>query len=276
MSINDAWAPKSVTMSPQSTPMMHGLQSRLQCHHRAHLCTSVIFVLTPHILEVTQVHQCGNVDFVFVFSCFQNYLLFFALYLILLPSLDRFQLFPFSLRCCLCIRNFHRLHKLLYQIKMVHGVKFLASDVIFVTFQQSWFHSLPGGFMRPSCTSVFSLRNLVGCAEPRYSFLQARQACGLLFTRHCRFHRHFQLSPRIFDGLFEFFVFRIIEVDASHSSSIVDFRLLVCPFLFFSFLSGFSNLGPYFRPHMIWSRGRLNFCQSPPGPHFSFGRLLFQ
>ena len=41
-------------------------------------------------------------------------------------------------------------------------------------------------------------------------------------------------------------------------------------------LSGFPIVGPYFRPYMIWSRSRLNFCQSASGPHFSFGTFFFQ
>ena len=89
--------------------------------------------------------------------------------------------------------------------------------------------------------------------------------------------RSFQLSSRIFcEFLFVFFVIRINNVNSSQSPSIVELRLLFCPFLFFSILSGFPNFRPYFRPCMIWSRSRLNFCQSPPGPYIPLGRFLFQ
>ena len=81
----------------------------------------------------------------------------------------------------------------------------------------------------------------------------------------------------LFEGVsLAFMVIQINEVDSSPSSSIVEFWLLVCPFLFFSILSGFPNFGPYFRPYMIWSRSRLNFCQSLPRPHKSSRKFSFQ
>ena len=89
------------------------------------------------------------------------------------------------------------------------------------------------------------------------------------FARQSRVHMHFQLSPRILNEFFVFFLLRINEADALHSSSIIEFWLLVYPSLFFSLLSGFPNVGPYFDPHIVWSSGRLNFCQSLPGPHIS-------
>ena len=59
----------------------------------------------------------------------------------------------------------------------------------------------------------------------------------------------------------------INKVDASHSSSIIKFGLLVCPFLFFSLLKGFPNLGPNFERHIVRSSCRWNFCESLPRPH---------
>ena len=99
-------------------------------------------------------------------------------------------------------------------------------------------------------------------------------ACELLwlsvsFAPHGRVHMHFQISPRIH-------VFWINKVDASHSLSIVEFGHLICPQLFFSFLSGFPNFGPYFRPHVLRSGSCLNCFQSLPGPHASSWRFLFQ
>ena len=83
-------------------------------------------------------------------------------------------------------------------------------------------------------------------------------------------------SPRGFESFFVILAIRIDEVNSSQSSSIVEFWLLIFPWLFFSILSGFTNFRPYFWPHVIWSGGRLNFCQSPHGPHISFGRFFFQ
>ena len=94
------------------------------------------------------------------------------------------------------------------------------------------------------------------------------------FARHGCCHRSLQLSPRMFESYFVILVIKINKVNSS--SSIVEFWLLVFPFLSLSILTSCPNFGPYFRPHMIWSRCRLNFCQSPPGPHISSGRFLFQ
>ena len=85
-----------------------------------------------------------------------------------------------------------------------------------------------------------------------------------------------QYYPRIFESFFVILVIRINEVNSSQSSSIVEFWLLVSPFLFFSILNGFTNFGPYFWPYMIWSGSRLNSCQSPSTPHIALGRFFFQ
>ena len=54
------------------------------------------------------------------------------------------------------------------------------------------------------------------------------------------------------------------------------FGLLDCPLLLFSLLSGFSNVGPYFRPHILVSGSCLNFRQSPAPDHINhFGGFSF-
>ena len=68
-------------------------------------------------------------------------------------------------------------------------------------------------------------------------------------------HRSFQFSSCIFDNFWTLFV---------------KLRFFICPSLLFTILSGFTNFRPYF-----WGC-RLNLCQSPPRPHVSFWRLLFQ
>ena len=45
---------------------------------------------------------------------------------------------------------------------------------------------------------------------------------------------------------------------------------------FVSLLSGFLYFRPYFKPHMIWSRGCLNFCQYLSWPHIPLGRFFIQ
>ena len=79
-----------------------------------------------------------------------------------------------------------------------------------------------------------------------------------------------------FDGFFIFIIFCIDEIHASQSSSIIELRFLVCPFLLFFLQSGFSHFGPHFKPQILRSGSCLNFCYSPLGPHFSLGRFFFQ
>ena len=107
-------------------------------------------------------------------------------------------------------------------------------------------------------------------------FPEAGSASLFFFARQCRIHWNFQLSPCVFDGFLKFPNFRIDERYASQPSSIIEFGFLVCPFLLFSFLSGFSNFGPYFWTHILRSGSCLIFCQSPSGPHISFGGFSFK
>ena len=65
-------------------------------------------------------------------------------------------------------------------------------------------------------------------------------------------------------------------LNASQPSSIFEFRFLDCPLLLFSLLSGFSNFGPSFNPHILRFGSCLNFRQSLPGLHVPFWRFFFQ
>ena len=67
------------------------------------------------ILEITDVHQCGKLDFLFVSLCFQDNLLlvFFS------PALLGFQLFSFFVHCCFRFQYFHCLR---HRIKLVHKI----------------------------------------------------------------------------------------------------------------------------------------------------------
>ena len=88
-------------------------------------------------------------------------------------------------------------------------------------------------------------------------------------TWHCSCLWCLQLSPCILDDVFVLFVTRINRINSSQFSGVSEFRFLDCPFLFVSSLSGFSNSCPSVRPYVIWTWCRLDFCQSPPGPHIS-------
>ena len=80
-------------------------------------------------------------------------------------------------------------------------------------------------------TTHKSFWSLLGCIlRLRTHF---RDASRSLFTWHGGCQRCFQFSPHIFEGFFVILVFCINEVNSSHSSNIVEFWLLVLPFLFF-------------------------------------------
>ena len=98
----------------------------------------------------------------------------------------------------------------------------------------------------------------------------------LSFAKHGRSHGYLQLPSCVFHGLLTLMIVWINKINSPQSSSIIYFRLFHCPFLFFPILCGFPNLRPYFGPHKIRSGSRWNFCQSPRGPHISFGKFLFQ
>ena len=65
-----------------------------------HVCTwAIVNYVKLGILEMTDVYQCGKVDFLFVSSCLQNNL-FFARNFVQLPGWNRFELLPFLFHCC--------------------------------------------------------------------------------------------------------------------------------------------------------------------------------
>ena len=126
--------------------------------------------------------------------------------------------------------------------------------------------------MRFHFTTMKRFWSLLGCfVRPRTHFRDASLSFPL--ARHGYCHGSFQFSPRIFECFFVILVIRLNKVNSSQTSGIVEFCLLVCPFLFFSILSGFNNFCAYFWSYMIWSGSRLHFCQSPPGPHTSTVKL---
>ena len=117
-------------------------------------------------------------------------------------------------------------------------------------------------------TSILCFWNFVGCIVLRFSFLKADE--GPLVPLHCRVHVHFQISPRALHNYFAFFVFPH-QLNRCHSI-IEHYRVSTSRFAhscFSLFLSDFTNFGPHFRPHIVWSFGHLNFCLSPSRPHIS-------
>ena len=85
------------------------------------------------------------------------------------------------------------------------------------------------------------------------------------FARHGWCPGSFQFSPSVFEDFSVFFIIRIDRGNFPQPSSIVELGFFLCPFLFFSILSGFTNFRPYFRPHICRSGSCLNVCQSHTG-----------
>ena len=129
---------------------------------------------------------------------------------------------------------------------MCHRVVSFACDV-FVIFSAGvvplvalWIHNsslqFPCSFLAPWSMKIMPLHHRnASSSAPRFLVPEWIS----FFARHGRVQRPFQISPHNSKGFLVFFVVTINEVDTSHSSSIIDFWLLVCPFLFFFLLSGF-------------------------------------
>ena len=130
-----------------------------------------------------------------------------------------------------------------------------ACTVIFVSFGLQRFHSSPCGFMRFHCTAMNRFGNLLGCCFAA-TFVELVRA--------------FLLHGMAAAISLVILVIRNHKVNFSQSSNIVEFWLLVLPFLFISTLSGITNFGPHFWP---WSGSRLNFVNLPPD--ISLGRFPF-
>ena len=74
------------------------------------------------------------------------------------------------------------------------------------------------------------------------SVLQVSHVLVVLdLTGRGRFHRQFQLFPRVFfRGFLELHVFQINKIDVAQLSRIIELRFFDCPLLFLSSLSCFS------------------------------------
>ena len=121
----------------------------------------------------------------------------------------------------------------------------------------------------------FCLWNHAGFTTLRFSLLKAPSASLFLFLKGIA------ASTGTSNFLVAFMMvslhsptFWVDETNASQSSSIVEFWLLVWPCLLFFLLSSFSHFGPDFRPQILRSGSCLNFSQSSPGPQKSLWRVF--
>ena len=60
---------------------------------------------------------------------------------------------------------------------------------------------------------------------------------SLLFARHGRVHKPFQISSRMFEIFLSSLVLQIDNVNSSHSRNNVQLQFFFCPFLFFTRVS---------------------------------------
>ena len=134
-----------------------------------------------------------------------------------------------------------------------------ACNLVFVIFRWRRFHSLPCGFVRFHHTTISCLWNLVRCIQLRSQLVVLEWTSFLHCMAASTGLSNFLLAcSRV--SVYSWFSI----VDSSQSSSIVEFWLLVFPFLLISILSGFPNFRPNFWPYMIWSRSRLNLLWVSP------------
>ena len=92
-------------------------------------------------------------------------------------------------------------------------------------------------------------------------------------------HRSFQFSSCVFDNFWILFVIGIDEVNPSQLSSIVKLQLVSLSPIPASLDSGrlYQFSSSLLAIHDLdWQSFRLNHCQSPPGPHVSLWKLLYQ
>ena len=101
------------------------------------------------------------------------------------------------------------------------------------------FHAYPHSVVGFNCTSTFCLV-FSNCATgfPARTMLK--------FTRHCCWHRNFQLSSSICHFSLEFLIVRVNEVNTTQTSGIVELWFLDFPLLL---LFAFRCIGHMF-PHL--------------------------
>ena len=132
-----------------------------------------------------------------------------------------FKFFHLFFHCCFRIWNFHCLrhrNKFVHQIVVTKWIHAFSCNVIFMISVRSSLHECPHRFVGFSNTSIFVL-----CCPTVRQVSQCWWSWS--FTRHCCWHRNFQLSTSIFHCTLEFF---IIITKKSNSLTFSVASSLVC------------------------------------------------
>ena len=131
------------------------------------------------------------------------------------------------------------------------------SSVIFVIPVRHTFQSYPREFGGIDNTSI------VGLVFPNIAagFSTAIYWC---FTRHCCWHRNFQLSTSIFHGMFKFFIIWFNEENTTLSSGIIELRFLDGPsLLYFAFSLHRTYASTYLATHCRVLRSFVSLVSLP-------------
>ena len=161
-----------------------------------------------------------------------------------MPVFSGFFLFFFH--CCLCIWHFHCLR---HRNEFVHwncsDLKNspFSCNMIFMISVRSSFHSDSHRFVSFSSAGVFCLVSSNGAAGFTATSVQWS------FTRHCCWHRNFQLSTSIFHFKLELIPrVQVNEVNTTQSSGIIKFWFLDSPLLLFFAFWCIRHMFPHFWP----------------------------
>ena len=123
---------------------------------------------------MTEVHQCGKVDFPFLSLCFQNILLFCSLRWII-ATLATVRASPILCPLQILQLDFSLLEaweRLMHQISVTQRIASLLRDVIFMMSCQTRFSNLSRGFMSLHDACLLFLLEFVGVFFLACSFLQ--------------------------------------------------------------------------------------------------------
>ena len=117
---------------------------------------------------------------------------------------------------------------MVHEIVVVQRVDSFPCNVVFMIFMLWSFQTPSRKFVGFSDACAFCL----GSIRSATSF-PVLSSSGL--ARHCCWHRNFQVSPRMFNSLFEFRICWINEVNTAQSSTVVKLRFFSTAHFCFAF-----------------------------------------
>ena len=138
------------------------------------------------------------------------------------PRRNFLQFFPFLVLRCFCCKNFRSLrhrNELVNQVVVLQWIFTFSCNMVFMVMRYRISHMHSRRFISFQNTRKFCF-NYVGCTTPTIS---------QNFTRHSRSHWCFQLLTSILDGLFEFLILRVDEIDPTQFSCVSQMEFFIRP-----------------------------------------------